>query len=93
MSEQQEQFERIHQATLALQEEHAEKWMKELARAQNVADGTSPIKLKARPHSQMGVDCLIATCPRCGTVAGLTAAGRHLCRQCHLWMEYVAEGG
>lgn len=73
-------------------EEMRDKFLKTLTDAQNRAsDVNSPTKVGAKPFVQMGATCLVAACPKCHTVAGLTGEGLHLCRHCHAWLKYVRE--
>lgn len=73
-------------------EEALDRFLEQFQKAQNIAsDVSTPTKVKARVYKQMGIDCLVARCPVCGTVAGLDGEGKHLCRHCHTWLQYCRE--
>lgn len=74
-------------------QEAGERFESAFVKAQNIADGAlAPIKVPARVRKQMGLECLVAKCPKCNTVACLSGEGRHLCRTCFTWLLYVREG-
>ena len=64
-----------------------------ISRAQEAAVAARAIDVRAKAIQQMGTEVLVARCPRCGTVAGLTGEGRHLCRTCHQWLRYIKDDG
>lgn len=72
-------------------QEILDRFMKDLDKAQEIAGPLKPRKVKARVHRQLGREVLVAACPQCGTVAGLDGEGKHLCRTCHVWLQYVRE--
>lgn len=69
-----------------------DRFNQQLDRAREIADPLKPRKVVAQVRTQAGVEILVAACPRCNAKAGLTGEGKHLCRGCHLWLEYVREG-
>lgn len=73
-------------------EEAMEKFHKELHKAQEIASPIAAVKVAATVVVQAGQEILVARCPRCPTVAALTGEGKHLCRHCFTWLEYVREG-
>jgi hypothetical protein len=75
----------------ANQEEANDRFLQHFDRAQEIAAAVNgPTKVKAFARKQTGVDILVAQCP-CGSIAGLTGEGMHLCRHCHRWLQYVRE--
>jgi hypothetical protein len=64
----------------------------EFNKAADVADGVRAAqKVKAQVVKQAGAEVLAARCPKCRTLAALSGPGKHLCRTCHQWLEYVRE--
>ena len=73
-------------------EEVRDRLKKQLEDSANIAEGVrAPLKVPALVHRQAGQEILVAPCPRCHTVAALSGEGKHLCRVCHTWLEYVRE--
>lgn len=65
----------------------------DLEQSITIAQGVrAPTKVPAKRFTQCGQPALVARCPHCHTVAGLSGEGRHLCRGCYRWLEYVDEG-
>ena len=46
------------------------------------------IDVEATPYVQAGQEILVATCPVCTLIAGLSGEGRHQCRSCHTWLRF-----
>lgn len=90
-----EELRKREQAARVVAQQQADndgKLREELETSLGIAAGVrAPVKVKALVHQQAGQECLIARCPRCSTLAGLSGEGKHLCRGCYHWLEYCRE--
>mgnify|MGYP007083497170 FL=1 len=87
---------RAHELRLArvgeAQEAETDELRRQLDIAANIAEGVRlPIDVVARVRKQCGQEILVARCPKCKTVAGLSGEGKHLCRGCYTWLRFRRE--
>jgi hypothetical protein len=74
-------------------EQEADDLRQQLDLAVSIAEGVrAPLDVKAIARHQCGVPVLVARCPKCKTIAGLTGEGKHLYRGCYTWLRFRHEG-
>jgi hypothetical protein len=73
-------------------EEASDRVKKALEDAVSIAEGIRSARaIPARVVHQAGQEILVAHCPVCNTEAALSGEGKHLCRTCHIWLDYRRE--
>lgn len=73
-------------------EAEADELKRQLEMSCNIAEGVRlPQDVTAQVRKQCGQEILVARCPKCKTVAGLSGEGKHLCRGCYTWLRFRRE--